>query len=129
MIDREEWLSGGEREPLSCEKSDHHSADQTRTGRRGHGIHIIHHYIRVSQNLLDQGGKNLDMRPRSDFRNHAAEGLVSAILSYHRLRDHAPIARHERDRAVVAAAFQSQDDGRHCSHFATGPLPHPLEMP
>ena len=76
------------------------------------------------EDLFDQAGKNFHMRSGSDFGNNAAKWLMRRILSDHSLRQTAPVACHERSGAVVAGRFKAKDK----SHFASGPLPHPLEM-
>jgi len=82
----------------------------------------------VSQHSLNQRGENLDMRARGDLRYHPAIGLVSAALPDNRLRKDAPIGSNQRGGAVIARAFKTQNYGRHCSHFASGPLPEGAPM-
>ena len=128
VIDREQRLARRQRQPLAGKQRHHHAADQARAGRRGDGIDVADRRLGVSQHAPDQIGQDLDVRPRGDLRNHAAVGLMRGILADHRLREDAPIARHQRRRAVVAGGFESKDYGRGFSHFAPGPLPDPRKM-
>ena len=64
------------------------------------------------------------MCPSSDFRHHPSVRLVCLRLTDDSLRENAPVARHQRRRAVVARGFKAEDH----SHFAPGPLPHPRKM-
>ena len=50
------------------------------------------------------------MLPRCQLGNDPAERLVRLILSDHRLRQDAPVAGDQRDRAVVARGFEAEDD-------------------
>jgi hypothetical protein len=78
--------------------------------------------------MLDEGGKDLDMSARRDLRNHAPIRLVRLSLSNHRLREDSPVARHERNRAVIARRFEAEDQRWLQSHFASGPLPDPPDL-
>ncbi len=78
----------------------------------------------LAKNLLDQAGKNFDMRSCGNFGHDSAKGLMRRILSNHGLRQNAPVACHERSGAVVAGQFKAKDK----SHFAAGPLPHPPQL-
>jgi hypothetical protein len=49
---------------------------------------------------------------------------MRAILTDDGLRQHAPIARHQRDAGVVARRFEAQ----YQSHFVGGPLPEGCAM-
>ena len=66
----------------------------------------------------NQVGQDLHMRPRGDFRHHAAIRLVRGVLADNRLREDATIARHQRYRAVIARRFKAEDQ----THFARRPF-------
>ncbi len=103
MVDRDQRLVRGERQPLAGEQRDHHSADQPRPGGRGDRIDLARSTVPASDSTRRiEVGKDLDMRARRDLRHHAAVRLMRGVLADHGLREDAPIARHQRHRAVVA---------------------------
>ena len=109
MIDRDQRLSRRERKPLACKQPDHHSADQSRPGSRGDGIELAGRDPGFGKHSGNQPGKNLDMRPGGDLRDHSAERLVRGVLPDHCLRKDPAIGRHQRGGAVVAGAFKAKD--------------------
>ena len=80
--------------------------------------------VGLGKHLVDQTGKNLDVGARGNLRDHAAIGLVRAVLPDHRLCKDTAVAGDERHRAVVAGRFKTKDD----SHFVSGPLPEGAAM-
>ena len=119
MINREQRLVRREGKSLASEQRDHDSADQARSGGRGHGIDVVDRQFGVTQDLFDQRRQYLHVRPCRNFGNDAAIRLVRAVLAHNRLRKNSTIACHQRRSAVVARGLKTQD----YSHFASGPLP------
>jgi hypothetical protein len=120
MIDRDQRLARRERQTFSREQRDHHAADQAGARSRRDRIDVARRQLRLAQHAFDQVRQNLDMGARRDLRNHAAIGLVRLRLADDRLRENAPVARHQRRGAVVAAPLKAEND----AHFVSGPLPH-----
>ena len=119
MIDRDQRLARRQRQTLAGEQADHHPANQPRTGGRGDRIDLADVDAGFVQHLADQAGQDLDMGAGGDFGDNAAVRLVRRVLADHRLGENAPVAGHQRDRAVVARGFESEDQ-RH----GTRPLPY-----
>ena len=109
MIDGDQRLAGGERQPLAGEQGDHHSADQPRSGGRRDRVDVADGQLRFVEHPPDQVGQDLDVRARGDLRHHPAVGLVGAVLADDRLREDLPVAGDQRRRAVVAGRFKAQD--------------------
>ena len=59
------------------------------------------------------------MRAGGDLRDDAAIGRCACALADHRLREDAPVARHQRGRGIVARGFEAEDQGS----FRDRPLP------
>ena len=123
MVDRDQRLARGKREPLAGEQSDHHSADQPRAGRRRDSVDVANRHPGLGKHLFNQPGQDLDMGAGGNLRHHAAVGLVGAVLADYGLRQDAPVAGDERDSTVVAGRFKAQNN-----HFAGGPLPEGAAM-
>ena len=123
MVDRDQRLARRERQPLAGEQRDHHPADQARAGGRGDRIDIARSTSspRPAPARSGRAGSRHGRARRSPARRRHRAG-ARCVLADHRLREDAPVAGHQRRRAVVARGFKAKDDRR---HFASGPLPDP----
>jgi hypothetical protein len=117
MIDRDQGLAGGEREPLRGNQTDHDAADQARSGSRRYGVHVGKGEARFVKRLDDHTVQQLDMGAGGDFRDHAPVGPMGRGLAEHHVgQDRARSGRdaaHDRGRGLVAAGF----DAEHCQGF------------
>ena len=109
MVDRDQRLARGERQPLAGEQRDHHAANQARARRRGNRVDFREGQLRLIQHAPNEAGQDLDMGSGGDLRHNAAIGLVRPRLSDDGLREDAPIAGDQRRGAVVARRFQAQN--------------------
>ena len=101
VVDRDERLVRGKRQPLPGEQRNHHSADQPRP--------LVVAIPSIS--AIEVPASDSTRRTRSgristcaccDFRNHATLKVMRGVLADHGLREDATIARHQRHRAVIA---------------------------
>ena len=83
MIDRDERLSGRQRNALPCHQSDQDPADEARTRRCGDAVEVLRRKARFGQRAADERVDDLDMGARGDLRHDAAEGGVSRDLTHH----------------------------------------------
>jgi hypothetical protein len=70
------------------------------------------------QDLPDQARQDLDMGPRGDFGNHAAERAVRVVLPDHGLRQYLAVAPDQRGGAVIARGFKGEDQCHFAQAFA-----------
>ena len=124
MIDGDQRLARGERQPLAGEQRDHHAADQPGPGGRRDRVDSRDRQLGVVEHLPDQAGQDLDMGARGDLRHHAAIGLVRAFWPT------TACARMRRSLVTSAAALSSHEDSRPRIQrsFRAGPLPDPRAM-
>ena len=108
MVHRHEAPAGGHRHAPGQAGANDQPADQPRPRGRRDGAKLRRRQPRLVQHLPDQSGKIPQMRPRRDFRHHAAKRHV-LLLAQHRLAQHRAIGRQHGHRRLVARCFDAQN--------------------
>jgi hypothetical protein len=112
VIDGEERLARGKRDPLAGHQADQHAADQAGPCRRGDAVEVARAHVGAAQRPGDQRVDDFDMGARRDLRHDAAIGRMRGDLAHHFVgQDFAGAVRaqaHHRRRRLVAGGFDSE---------------------
>ena len=114
MVDRQQRLARRHRERLGAHQPDHHPADQPGAGGGGDGVEVIELHTRLGHYFGDHRRKAFGMGARGDLGYDAAIGRVFGLLTGDRLRDDCPVTAHQRDRGLVAARLDAQNEAPKC---------------
>ena len=120
MVDRNQRLVHCHGERLRSHQTDHHPADQPRPCGGGNRIDILQCHTRIGKRGFDQGRHQFGMRPRGDFRHHAAKSAMVILLPRQRVAQYRAIRTHQCRCGFVATRFKAQN---HCHRLPLRDVP------
>ena len=109
MIERDQRLAGGQRQPFGGHEADHHSPDQAGTGGGGDGVDLSEIDPCFGQNRLDQPRQNLDVRTGRNFGDNPSIRAMRLALIGDAVCKNAPVGGDQSRRGLVAARFDAED--------------------
>ena len=112
MIHRDERKAEGVSETLGTCDADEQRADEARPGGDGDAIDVVERHLRVVESACDERKQMLQMLPRGDLRNHAAERAVPLDLRGDQIDPHRAGVVQHGDRRFVAGSLDSQNHVR-----------------
>jgi hypothetical protein len=92
MMDADDGDTEGVRHGLGESDADEKCPDETWTIRHGNRVQGIARNSCVGEGTLDDGDYRREVRPRCDFRHHAAEYTVHVLRENHEGVEHGVIA-------------------------------------
>ena len=113
VIDGDDRYAHSVSEALCAGDADEQRADQSRPARYRNRIDVIERCLRIVERAMNERKKMLQMFARRDFRDHAAERLMTLDLRCDVIDAHRSIALDKRHRRFVARRFDSENEIRH----------------
>ena len=123
MVDRDQRLARRQRQPLAGEQRDHHPADQARPAVAAIASTSPIDILASASTWRMRPGRISTWARAAISGTTPPKGWCACVLADHRLREDSPVAGHQRRRAVVAAAFEAEDQCHRRHLRCGGPLP------
>jgi len=111
VVDRHERQAAPPGEGLGGGEPDEKRADQTGALRDRDGLEVVQAGLRPLERLADDRKHELEVPPRGDLGNDAAEARVQVRLRGRDRRPKLPVDGDERPGGLVARGLEPQDQG------------------
>ena len=111
MVDGDQRQLLREGEALRGGETDKERADQSGPLGHGHGVEALELGVSLGQRLPHDWEEELEVSPRGDLRDDAAEASVQLGLRGNDVGTNIPVGGHHRGRRLVARGLEREDHG------------------